>query len=367
MDYVKILHMSDLHFGCKLNGLSNDKAQIRRSEIRQSFLNCVSLHCDADIVLIAGDIFDRPEYDVESVNFLVSVFEKYKDIRFFIVCGNHDPYNSPVYTQLMGVLPENAYVFPPFADCVSIDDKKVKIYGISFENEHETQSLIKNIKCNPDDGYINILVMHGDTENETSIYNPINKSDIISSNFDYIALGHIHKFSGINRVGGVTYAYSGTHESHGADEDGSLGCIYGNIGKDYCDLEFDCTCMRTYKKITVDISNAKTIEDVKNLIDSSVNPNDLFTIELTGALNEGVILNDFVLSAGVNAFYTEITKNVHVPYNLEQLSYEATIRGYFAKNVIKALSGETNPDNIQIIKRAADCVINAFENGGKIE
>ena len=43
---------------------------------------------------------------------------------------------------------------------------------------------------------------------------------------DYIALGHIHKFSGIKRIGNTYYAYSGCPEGRGFDEEGDKGIIF---------------------------------------------------------------------------------------------------------------------------------------------
>ena len=54
-----------------------------------------------------------------------------------------------------------------------------------------------------DDNMINILIYHGDlvSENQTSKYNPITVREIENSNFDYIALGHIHSATTLQRAG----------------------------------------------------------------------------------------------------------------------------------------------------------------------
>ncbi len=365
MNSVKILHTADLHLGAKFADLSDEKAKLRQSELRQSFLGLVSSHIDADIVLMAGDIFDAGDVSLAEAEFLVSVFEKYPDKKFLMVCGNHDPYFSPIWEYMSSILPENAVLFTPDGDEVVFDELKTRVWGISFQNEICTSPLIEG-KTMPGGDYINLMLVHGDLYTEGSTYNPISVGDISLSSADYVALGHIHKFNTIERISSVTYAYSGTCEGHGYDECGRLGCIYGTVSKKMADVNFECTSLRTYNKINIDISDAKTIEAVKELVECKITPDNMYHITLTGELNEEVILNDFVILAGLNAFDIRLDYNVKEPYNLDEISNEANIKGYFVKTAQKELSLATCEEDKKIINQALRCVLDAFENGGKV-
>lgn len=336
MNSVKILHMADLHLGAKFADLSYEKAQLRQSELRQSFKNCVASHCDTDIVLIAGDIFDAPDVSVSEAEFMVSVFCKYPEIKFLMVCGNHDPYNSPVYDYMCSILPENAVLFTPDGEEVLFEDLKVRVWGISFQTNTSCKSLLEDVKMAEDD-YINLMIVHGDLYSDSSPYNPITAQQLAKSGADYVALGHVHKFEKINKIAGTTYAYSGTHEGHGYDEYGRCGCIYGRIAKNMADVSFECTSMRTYERLNIDISGAKTTEAVKDLISDAVSSENMYHITLTGELNDGVLISEFVLLSGINAFDIRLKSEVCEPYNLDELACEANLKGYFVKTDRKSV------------------------------
>ncbi len=356
--------MADLHLGAKFADLSYEKAQLRRSELRQSFSGCVASHCDAGIVLIAGDIFDAPDVSVSEAEFMVSVILKYPQTKFLMVCGNHDPYNSPIYEYMCGILPENAVLFTPDGDEIVFEDLKVRVWGISFQNSMAEKSLLQNIKM-PDDDYVNLLLVHGDLYSDNSPYNPITVEQLVSTGADYAALGHVHKFEKINKSAGTTYAYSGTHEGHGYDECGRCGCIYGKVAKNMADVNFECTSLRTYERLDIDISGAKTIEAVKKLIEDAVTGENLYYITLTGELNEGVILNEFVLLSGIDAFDIRLKTEVCEPYKLEELACEANLKGYFVKTALSELEKAESEEDKKIINQAVRCVLDAFGEGTK--
>ena len=365
LDGIKILHTADLHLGADFAELSYDLAQLRKSELRQSFFNMVSLHSDADVVLISGDIFDSPDVSYTEADFLVSVFLKYQHIKFLAVCGNHDPYNSPVYEYLCGILPENAVLFSPDGDEIVFHDIKTRVFGKSFQYSCEEIPLL-NMPKMPDDGLLNLIVIHGDLDNPKSVYNPIFKETLANSGADYVALGHIHKHRGIFKTGNVTYAYSGTHEGHGYDECGRLGCIYGTVYKNMCDLSFECTQLRSYNKLTIDISEAKNIEAVKKLIEDAVLPENLYKITLSGILNEGVVLNDFVLLSGTQAFDIKLEYDVKQPYNLSEISNCADLKGYFVKEALCELENSLDDAEKSTINKALNYVLNLFDEGTKL-
>ena len=49
-------------------------------------------------------------------------------------------------------------------------------------------------------------------------YGPISPGDIAASRLDYLALGHIHQASGLQREGSTYWAYPGCPEGRGFDE-----------------------------------------------------------------------------------------------------------------------------------------------------
>ena len=111
MKNIKILHTADLHLDSAFEALPAGKAAIRRAEQRELLSRLAELARSerADIVLLAGDIFDGGgtyfETGAEFVRCLRDM-----SVPVFIAPGNHDhlSHRSP-YMRLK--LPGNVHVF----------------------------------------------------------------------------------------------------------------------------------------------------------------------------------------------------------------------------------------------------------------
>lgn len=365
MNSVKIIHTSDLHLDSRLSNFSLDKSKIRRQELKSSFEQALETCGKADIVLMCGDIFDNANYQKGTVRFLQQIFAKYEDTVFFICGGNHDWYNSPGIQALLSELPDNVIVFSDKAEYMELDDIKVRVYGMSFSDKYCYDSLMGEFEV-IDDDYINILMLHGEVvaDGADSKYNPITVSQIEKSGFDYIALGHTHEFSGIKRVGNTAYAYCGTHEAHGFDECGPKGVICGTVSKGSCNLGLSETCIRQYSEITVDVTEARTIEDIINMVRSEISNRDyIYRITLKGTLADTIIADTDVIGAGVEAFYLEISDKTVRDYNLDELAKRQNLKGFIAKTVLEELKSCADED-VDIVCSASDYLYELIDNGG---
>ena len=365
MESVKIIHTGDLHLDCSFSGLSAQKSKIRRQELKTSFSDALEKYSDARIVLICGDIFDNASFMKNSVVFLENLFRSYPDTTFFISLGNHDPYTSRAGDVFKNSMPENVVVFSDKAEYMELDDIKVRVYGMSFSEKYQYQSMMDEFEV-IDDDYINILMLHADlvSNMSESKYNPVTSEKIASSGFDYIALGHVHEFDGVHLAGHTYYAYSGVHEPHGFDECGRKGIIYGNVSKSVCRLSLKDTAMREYVSVSQDVSGACTDEDITAIVRNIVRDKDnLYRITLTGILNDNVSVDCSLLENSVDAFYVKIEDKTRHNYNLDEISSENGLRAYVAKNVLKELQ-ICNEDEVDVIFGASDYLFELIENNG---
>lgn len=359
MSHIKILHMADVHFGRPVSGLSEKMRNIRRQEVRSAFSDAVSFarEQNVDVVLIAGDLFDGAHIDKSTVDFIKGELEKIRHIPVFVAPGNHDPYGS-AYKMLVECGIENLTVFGAEAECKEFPDKNFAVYGIGFANEVQEEPLINKLKVK-DHNLINIAVVHGEMAS-SGTYNPITESDIASSGMDYIALGHVHTYSGIQKAADTRYAYCGTLEGGGFDECGEKGVIWGTVSKDGCNLEFRRMCRRCYRTVEIDVTDCGTfqeiIEKVKN---NTKNKDDLYKIILTGErcekIPEEVIVNE------IGAFFSKVKDLTRGAYNLDEISKDYTIGGIFAKNVLERMKNCTDEEKSDLIK-AADVVFDILSS-----
>lgn len=354
MSGIKILHMADIHFGRPASGLPENLRDIRRQEVRSTFSAAIAMakEKNVDVVLIAGDLFDRADTDKSTINFIKGEFDKLGDIPVFISPGNHDPHGS-AYDALMEAGCQNVTVFG--ADCTYkvFSEKNFAVYGVGFNNEVIHTPLLTKIKAE-DENMINIAVVHGEIA-ANSDYNPVTEADIAATGMNYIALGHVHAYSGIKKAGATCYAYSGTPEGGGFDECGDKGVIYGEVSKDGCALDFVPISKRRYHTVEVDVTDTSTLQGIiDKVVSVADNKDDLYKIVLTGQRPEKIPPN--VIENEVGAFFVKTKDLTRSAYDLEKISADYTIGGLFAKNVLERMKNADDDEKTDLM-RAADIVM----------
>ena len=212
---MKLIHLSDLHLGKRLNEFSliEDQKYILRTIIK------IIDDERPDCVVIAGDIYDKSFPSTEATvlfdDFLVRLSKR--NIRVFVISGNHDsPERLAFGNRLIDA--SGIHISPVYNGDVKpfvIEDEygKVNIYMLPFIKPAHVRAAFpeENIesytdavrlaveKMNIDTAKRNILVAHqfvtgaarSDSE-EISVGGLDNIDGSVFSAFDYVALGHIH-------------------------------------------------------------------------------------------------------------------------------------------------------------------------------
>lgn len=358
MRKIKILHCSDLHFDTPFRELSKEVSERSKEELLEVFKSIIDLAIEKDVqvLLIAGDIFDNLTISKSTLFFISDQLKRVRDMYVFIAPGNHDPYGSKSFYDLIK-WPENVHIFKGDMSNVEIKELGVVIWGAGFNENYQREPLIK--LNNVDKSKINLMVLHGDLSNKgtKNDYNPIYLEDIYSSNMDYIALGHIHKYSGILKAGNTYYAYSGCPQGRGFDEENNRGVILGSIYKGGVDLQFISTEKRRYIVKEVDLSDCNTYEELKikiiNAFNEKERKNNLFKIILVGSLKEYFNLNEKILLSKLKDefYFIKIINKTTVYIDLDELSKDYSIKGSFVNLMIEKIN-EANEDEKEILYRA---------------
>lgn len=227
---MKLVHLSDLHLGKRVNEFS-------LIEDQRHILNEILKIIDAeqpDAVLIAGDIYDKSVPSAEAValfdSFLVSLAAR--SLKVCAVSGNHD---SPERVSFGGRLMSRSgvHIAPVYSgvnEPVRFADEygAVNVYMLPFVKpanvrrffpEREIESYTAAVSAaidamNVDTTARNVLVTHQFVtgaerceSEELSVGGTDNVDASVFAAFDYVALGHIH---GPQKVGRDTLRYCGT-------------------------------------------------------------------------------------------------------------------------------------------------------------
>lgn len=227
---MKFIHLSDLHLGKRVNEfpMLEDQEYILRKIAE------IAAQEQPDGVLIAGDVYDKAMPGAEAVRLFDDFLYRLtrKGIKVFVISGNHDsPERVAFGARLMDK--GGVYLAPVFAGqatCVDLEDAygPVHIWMLPFlkpahvrrfypEAETETYTdalrtvLTRTPVCREER---NILITHqfvtgalrSDSEDVV-----IGGSDNVDANvfadFDYVALGHLHRPQKVERE---TVRYCGT-------------------------------------------------------------------------------------------------------------------------------------------------------------
>lgn len=226
---MKLIHLSDLHLGKRVNNYSMVDDQ-------EHILDQIMTVIDAehpDAVMIAGDVYDRSVPSEEAVrlldNFLVQLAAR--KLEVFIISGNHDSAERLSFgSRLMDA--SGIHVSPVYNGNVvpfSLADEhgKVNFWLIPFlkpvhvaqyaEEKPETYTAAMQMVIDAlpiDEQERNVALVHqfitGGSISDSEEHSVGGLDDIsaqVFAPFDYVALGHLH---GPQSVGRETIRYAGS-------------------------------------------------------------------------------------------------------------------------------------------------------------
>ena len=369
MNTVKILHCADIHIGA-LESFLGTSADSRRFETLVTFEKIVGLCQEKGvrILAVAGDLFDSNDIESRFIDAVFAKIAEVPDIKVVFAAGNHDPLNSssPFLTR---DLPQNLFVLGVKDECITFEDLKVRVYGRSFENSFlkgEEKFLLKT-----DDGYINIMVQHGELKSDlNSEYNAITPAFVLNSGMDYIALGHVHKKSEIGKLGNVSFAYSGCPEGQGFDELDEKGVYIGEIGKGICKMEFLPVSHRRHIHIKTDITGIsdsaeisnKILEDLRNGYGEDFSKN-LYKIELTGSISADTEISLAEIESRIKdkVYFVKLKDSTDYLLDLETLANEASLKGIFVKKMLEKINSAEESEK-PLLQKALNLGLKAFSS-----
>lgn len=237
---MKLAHLSDLHLGRHLNQYSLLEDQ--RYILKQ--IAAIIREQGTEAVLISGDVYDRPVPSGEAVmlldDFLAGLAAD--KLPVCIISGNHDSPERIAFASRL-IAPSGVFLSPVYhggVEPVRLRDSygPVNIYMLPyvkpihvrhFYPDEEIRSYTDAIRCavhhmNVDRRERNILLAHqfvtgasrSDSE-EISVGGLDNVDSDVFDEFDYVALGHLHR---MQSVGDGRIRYCGTPLQYSFSEAG---------------------------------------------------------------------------------------------------------------------------------------------------
>jgi len=299
---MKIIHFADLHIGVEAYGTVNSEtgASTRIDDFLNSFDRLVELALEeeVDLVLFCGDVYkSRTPSQTQQREFAKRI-KRLSDnnIPVHLVAGNHDVHNAAEKATTIDIfstlhIPHVTVSTKPSVSVIKTKSGKIQVVsvpwlrrsvllarddirGLDFNGINDRMSqtinnIIETLSTNLNPLLPTVLAMHvwvqgcsTSSEGKMSIGNEhsLLLSSIARKEYDYVALGHIHRHQVLNETPYV--AYSGSLDSLDfGDEDDEKGFYLVEINTNVAKREVRLEFKQTLGKRFITIKTAVTADD----------------------------------------------------------------------------------------------------------
>jgi DNA repair protein SbcD/Mre11 len=355
---LKIVHAADLHIDSPLRGLDRYEgapAERLRGATRRALENLVALCIDerADVLLLAGDVFDGSWKDYSTGLFFAAQMTRLREanVPVVMVRGNHDAASSVVKALR---LPDNVHELPSRKPTThELRHVGIAVHGQSFSQRLTTEDLASKY---PDrvPGLFNVGLLHTSIDGREGHepYAPTSIETMRSKGYDYWALGHVHAREVVSADPYIVYP--GNLQGRHARETGAKGASVITVeGNAVQSVEHRALDVFRWEMLAVDASPARDAIEVVDLVrgalaaraseaegrvlaarvvitggtraNSAIRRDvDRFTSELRAAANDGL---------GETAWLEKVIVRTRALVDLERIREEASAVGHLARRL----------------------------------
>lgn len=238
---MKLIHLSDLHLGKRVNDISMLDDQ---KYILEQILHILDAE-QPDAVLMAGDVYDKTVPSAEAVELLDSFLYRLsrRNLQVFVISGNHDsPERLAFGSRLMdGTGIHISPVYDGKLQPITLQDShgRVHFYMLPFVKPAHVRRFFPEETIETYTDAVRVAIKHMDVDascrnvllthqfvtgasrcesEELSVGGSDNVDAAVFAPFDYVALGHIHGpqniIPGKVRYCGTPLKYSFSECSH---------------------------------------------------------------------------------------------------------------------------------------------------------
>lgn len=227
------IHAADLHLGSSVQGVAvvNDYTTQTLADATYLAWDRIIDLClinNVDFLILSGDIYDSGDRNIQAQLRFIKGLKKIAEhgIRSYIVHGNHDP--LPFWSSSV-TLPPEAIRFTSSTPEQIFHTKNgtivAKIVGASIPERYTEDNLVKIFPRKETDWPFTIGIVHCNVDGSAGHdpYAPCGKRDLVNTDYDYWALGHIHLPTVIQDTN-PAIIYSGNPQGRHIGESGPRGC-----------------------------------------------------------------------------------------------------------------------------------------------
>ncbi|NMA95649.1 MAG: exonuclease SbcCD subunit D [Clostridiales bacterium] len=304
-DAIRVLHTADLHIGVQNYGRIDSKKGLhtRLLDFLDTFDSLIgyAIDADVDVVLISGDIFKNREPSVTEQREFAIRIKRLSDrgINVYIIVGNHDIQNASHKAtsveihnvlKLPGVYVRRSpkidildtkrgllqIVALPYMSPNVIDAEGSTIEELSMDMRNKLCDIVDELRERTNDRLPTILMSHYSVTGAVAgsertimfgreITLPI--SCLSKEEFDYVALGHIHKHQVLGENPPIIYSGSMDRVDFNEERE-AKGFVLATVARGQCEYEFIELSTRAFKTIDIEIVHEDPYAQIEKTIKS---------------------------------------------------------------------------------------------------
>jgi len=368
---VRFLHLADLHLGWEPT--DSELGQKRRLERDERLARAVdfALERGVDAVIIAGDLFETHRPEPGLVRRALRELERLSaaGIACVTVPGNHDEisYHDSVYKECAARWPGVLVTRPDFGLAAELElaGGRLYVYGLAYTGGvTPTERPLASFPRSGAEGY-HVAVLHGSLElhgGDRSL--PIDKEALAAAGFDYVALGHIHRFQ---RFGPPErpIVYAGMIDGKSFDDPGTGSYTLVTLAPGTCEVERVDAGARPVVTLQVDAGAFASTRELAAHLQESVAPGAIVRVVLTGSPGYSLSAEELRASLAGTAYFAQVEDETEglSAEQLEELATERTIRGGFVARMLERM--KASPSERALYARALAVGLDALRRGGR--
>ena len=279
MPKLRFVHAADLHLDSPFRGIQSEApANVAETLQRATFdaydnIIGLCLREKVDALLVAGDVYDGADRSLRAqLKFVDGLIRlDAAGIRSFICHGNHDTLDGwearldrPSGCERFGPEVTGGPVFPD-------EPERAMIYGISYPRREVLENLSQRFLGIAQGGSFNVGLLHANVGGNPNhdAYSPCSVNDLVETDMDYWALGHVHTRQ-VLREQGPSIVYPGNSQGRHPNESGERGVYLVEVD-DYGAVRLDSHAMDVvrWETLEVDIAGLEEEQGLLNATDSA--------------------------------------------------------------------------------------------------
>ena len=286
---IRFIHTADIHLGSPIRGfgsLSDEWAARLQTAIPEAFDRVIetALTREVDFVVFAGDLVDKSSASYcDYLRFFEGLDKLHAaGIPSYLIAGNHDPYTS--WARNISRLPESAHmlgVYVPTFELYERDGEPLcLIGGRSYYSEawpfdigvadgitrENAIGALSEAHPNAAEAPFSIGIIHTGFEIDASKA-VVSEDFLLAQDIDYWACGHLHRQLVRPIADDPRVVFPGGVQGRALKEFGQHGCYLVELEEGVSPrLEFVPTASVAFHSIDVDVSECRTLSDVKRVV-----------------------------------------------------------------------------------------------------